>query len=1054
MSTPEDIKEKRLQRLALLAARNAQNAPKESAKPAPKPAPKPATKPESKPEPPIARKQEPKQPKKTVAPEEALYKWIATNLPEILDSSFDLLEVPADPKSYVNLFLEDNIVDRVILENLTEIGRLNPLEYLSGVWTRAAAMQRRVSKTAALKKASQTAADSTVLALQKRLLSEVTRLAASYGFLAFLEPEMFVNGLQEAFLESVLRGLANQDFVDYMVQVVDAAKEQESLVVLLDAWLPPLLRQLLSWNCDMLDGRYTRLLSFYLVLLSDKQVAGVISEVESFYPKDGALALEIELTTFLGPILRIAPLGGLAERYFNTLVEKLRYEIAQTMKSVQSQHDALIATYLFPICDKIVRGSAASRNGLLAYFATVINANHLRVATRPDYKKLSTHGFITNILLVLFRLAAPFTADFLKLSKIDADYFSKGSLLDISEETRVNLTLKEAEAYFKAHPLEESPNFILDCFFLSLAYLHYGIQGLSQAESHLEDLRRHLEQRLQALEDQLRGMLGTAQTIYRQVAAKQTESMRKTLVAVKAENYALRGFFSSDEFTRQIFEFASLSCVFLARAVEPTHSYPAKPLNLPLHPDNVTFENIDNAAALRALAPEPFRYYPEYCVQSIVEYVAYALRYQGSPVEREKARLERFIEFAVLVMRCPELVGNPHLKGKLVECLFFGSTASSSGPGPMMDAFSTNKVALDHLLYLLLDFYVTVEKTGALLQFYDKFNSRYHILAIVERLWEMPHYREQLLLYSAEKEAFFVRFVARMLNDTTYLLSELLTELVSIHKVSGEIEKRTAAGDPEKFISSEFEGVSMEDLQKRLSSSERQARSFIGLSNKTIVLFGLFTEIVPSGFTKPELVDRLAGMLNYNLNQLVGPRYGELKVKNPEKYQFNPRRLLAGVAKIYLNLSGEEEFARAVAMDGRSFLRDLFLKAGNILERYGQLDSASVAKLNSFGDWAERLRIEQEEEEEEWGDDAPDEFFDPLMATLMKEPVILPSSKTVVDLSTIKAHLLNDPTDPFNRIPLKLEQVVPDVELKQRIEAFKAEKRRKKQDGDVDMKDA
>ena len=35
---------------------------------------------------------------------------------------------------------------------------------------------------------------------------------------------------------------------------------------------------------------------------------------------------------------------------------------------------------------------------------------------------------------------------------------------------------------------------------------------------------------------------------------------------------------------------------------------------------------------------------------------------------------------------------------------------------------------------------------------------------------------------------------------------------------------------------------------------------------------------------------------------------------------------------------------------------------------------------------------------------------------------------------------MNDPTDPFNRSPLTIDQVVPQVELKQQIEDYKAEK--------------
>ena len=38
--------------------------------------------------------------------------------------------------------------------------------------------------------------------------------------------------------------------------------------------------------------------------------------------------------------------------------------------------------------------------------------------------------------------------------------------------------------------------------------------------------------------------------------------------------------------------------------------------------------------------------------------------------------------------------------------------------------------------------------------------------------------------------------------------------------------------------------------------------------------------------------------------------------------------------------------------------------------------------------------------------DAPAEFLDPLMGTVMKDPVLLPSSGNIVDRSTIARHLL------------------------------------------------
>ena len=52
---------------------------------------------------------------------------------------------------------------------------------------------------------------------------------------------------------------------------------------------------------------------------------------------------------------------------------------------------------------------------------------------------------------------------------------------------------------------------------------------------------------------------------------------------------------------------------------------------------------------------------------------------------------------------------------------------------------------------------------------------------------------------------------------------------------------------------------------------------------------------------------------------------------------------------------------------------------------------------------------------------------DALLYTVMKDPVTLPSSRQVVDRATIKSHLLSDSKDPFNRAPLKIEEVIPSA---------------------------
>ncbi|CAG8694664.1 7959_t:CDS:2, partial [Ambispora leptoticha] len=59
-------------------------------------------------------------------------------------------------------------------------------------------------------------------------------------------------------------------------------------------------------------------------------------------------------------------------------------------------------------------------------------------------------------------------------------------------------------------------------------------------------------------------------------------------------------------------------------------------------------------------------------------------------------------------------------------------------------------------------------------------------------------------------------------------------------------------------------------------------------------------------------------------------------------------------------------------------------------------------------------------------------------------PVTLPGSNITIDRSTITTHLLSDSTDPFNRKPLSIDQVIPNVEMKERITAYKLERKQKK----------
>ena len=282
----------------------------------------------------------------------------------------------------------------------------------------------------------------------------------------------------------------------------------------------------------------------------------------------------------------------------------------------------------------------------------------------------------------------------------------------------------------------------------------------------------------------------------------------------------------------------------------------------------------------------------------------------------------------------------------------------------------------------------------------------------------------------------FVRFVNLMINDVTYLMDESLSELTQIHDIETEMEnaQEWAAKSPQ--YRREREGT--------LRSLERHASGYITLGRSTVNLLKVFTAETKSPFMMPEIVGKLAAMLDYNLEALAGSKCRDLKVKNPEKYKFDPKALLSDIVQVFLNLSDEGDFASAVAADGRSYKRELFEGTVEILRRKALKSEDEIEKLLAFVQKVEILKATFEEEDDLG--EVPDEFLglsigvsiiscltevgctlDGLMYTIMKDPVILPSSRAVVDRATIKSHLLSDPKDPFNRVALKIEDVIPST---------------------------
>ncbi|GFO26247.1 ubiquitin conjugation factor e4 b [Plakobranchus ocellatus] len=625
---------------------------------------------------------------------------------------------------------------------------------------------------------------------------------------------------------------------------------------------------------------------------------------------------------------------------------------------------------------------------------------------RFDERFLCGDGFMLNLMSVLQKLSEKIVLD-----KIDIYYpFHCTKRVSISGKSRMRFTDKEVEEWEKENSISlqgqgQDPKFSTECFFLTLHCHHLSILPVTRKYQRrlraIRDLHRLISE-MEAAEPQWKDL---------PMAGRSREQLKKWKSQYqrlqKSKMCADAGVLDKDMLSRCL-SFYTRTSELLMRIADPVNRCTKVPL-----PDKV---------------PGYFSALPEFYLEDMADFILFALQYMpGGMVEPEHKQMTHLL----LVLLCSQkYMRNPYLTAKLVEVLFVLQPSIQNKTEELNSELLMSDIAVHSLVPSLMKFYTDIESTGASSEFYDKFAIRYHISIIFKTMWAMPAHQIKFM-EEARSGKQFVRFVNMLMNDTTFLLDESLDCLKRIHEVQDTMDNK----DKWNKLSKEQQQAK----SRQLASDERQCRNYLTLATETVEMFHYLSTKIVEPFLVPELADRLTAMLNCNLQQLCGPKCKNLKVKTPEKYGWNPKKLLNVLTDIYLHMNCEK-FAKAIANDERSYRKELF---DNAIDCMVKACIKTSEEINTFRDLQQRVEafvIQKHKSEVDYGD-IPDEFKDPLMDTLMENPVILPSGQ-VMERAIIIRHLLNSQTDPFNRQPLKEEELVPAVELKAQIEAWLEEKRK------------
>lgn len=743
-------------------------------------------------------------------------------------------------------------------------------------------------------------------------------------------------------------------------------------------------------------------------LVRHGSIAAAITESSIFNnTKDPA---QFEKATLLGPWFRLSPLqANVTLSYFSSPKTRDQAYISNAQRSLRMTQQ-MLSSDLLDVVNHLIRASKEARDRVLDWFATAMNINHKRRAMQVDPTQVSSDGFMFNITTCLDQLCEPFMdAAFTKIDRVDADYLHRDSRVDMRDETKINADQHASDAFYSKR-VEGTSNFITEIFFLTVAAHHYGSESLTSKMEQLEKDVRQMESTITKFElERVRWLNNPQQLRTFDTALKKYKDKLDLGIALK---YSLQGVLFDEQWQARSMLFMRYVTVWLLRLVSGKN-FPKEQVTLPLPEEQ----------------PEVFKCLPEYFLEDVVSNFKFIMWCMPQIITATQG--DELVMLCITFLESSAYIKNPYLKAGLISILFRGTWKRPGGAsGVLVDLLNSMPFANEHLLHAVMKFYIEAEFTGTHSQFYDKFNIRYEIFQIIKCIWPNTLYREKLSLQANQNLDFFVQFVNLLLNDVTYVLDESFGAFKTIHNTQTELNTQGHTMD----------AATRQQREEHLSSAQRSAKSYMQLTNQTVAMLKLFTDALADSFTMPEIVQRLADMLDYNLDAMVGPKSSNLRVDNLQEYGFNPRALLSEIVDVYLNLINKENFILAVARDGRSYKPANFEKAADIIRKWSLKSPEQLRHWSQLQKKVQAAKEADDQAEEDMGE-IPEEFLgmpplsehylliianllDPLMYSLMDDPVILPGSRISIDRATIRSHLLSDPHDPFNRVPLKIEDVV------------------------------
>lgn len=434
---------------------------------------------------------------------------------------------------------------------------------------------------------------------------------------------------------------------------------------------------------------------------------------------------------------------------------------------------------------------------------------------------------------------------------------------------------------------------------------------------------------------------------------------------------------------------------------------------------------------------------PACILEDIVEILEYHI--QCRPPDRPVSELfmnvnpELLLLLVTFTLGSGEHVKNPNLRGKATTVLMALAKQNN-----YLHLLETNQVLAGDIIPACIRVFTAVEKTKQ--SYYDirmqlKYQLRVPIMELIDRMMPLAAHKQALKSFATEHADEFLKFLNQMMNDATFQLGEGLDTLAEVRRIVKEGGEAALTRPAPSDVDQDEQNADGGDLYRQSRADPKEhCKTYMKMGNRTIrTLWNVSREAPDVIVSKPNVLQQLLhNCLNACLDRLVGPRCLELKgeSKDWDAFNFQPKELLQWIAEMYVFVAraDKDRVLKMITEDGRSYKPDTFNKAVRVLKRERMISEEMLKDFEAFVQQLNDLATAQNAALANL--EIPDQYLDPIMAEIMEDPVLLPTSNNIMDRKVIERHIMSNDDDPFNRAHLSVKDLVPQEELRKEIFEF------------------